>query len=88
MAAVSLADSGRSRVLNMDTEQIEQALRNRAPHHEATFVVEQLPGGGWQAAFKREDDDDFVVLSAEARTREDAVRQLYEADELDDLRGG
>jgi len=44
-----------------------------------------LPGGGWQAAFKRADD---VILSAEASTREEALQQLYEEDELEDLRGG
>jgi hypothetical protein len=72
----------------MDTEQVEQALRQRAGHHDATFVVEQLPGGGWQAAFKRPDEGDYIVLSAEASTREEAVQELYESDELEDLRGG
>jgi hypothetical protein len=72
----------------MDTEQVEQALRQRAEHHDAAFVVEELPGGGWQAAFKRPDEDDYVVLSAEAGSREEAVQELYESDELEDLRGG
>ncbi len=72
----------------MDTDQVEQALRQRAGHHDATLVVEELPGGGWRAAFTRPDEDDFVVLSAEAGTRDEAVRKLYESDELEDLRGG
>jgi hypothetical protein len=72
----------------MDTDQVEQALRQRAGHHDATLAVEQLPGGAWRAAFQRPDEDDFVVLSAEAATREEALQQLYESDELEDLRGG
>jgi len=72
----------------MDTDQVEQALHQRAGHHDATLVVEQLAGGNWQAAFKRPHEGDFVVLSAAAGTREAALQQLYESDELEDLRGG
>jgi hypothetical protein len=72
----------------MDTDQVEQALRQRAGHHDAALTVEQLAGGGWQAAFRRPEEENFVVLSAEAATREEALQKLYESDELEDLRGG
>ena len=70
----------------METEEIEQHLRQRSAHHDADLRVAELDDGGWHAAFVR--DNGSELLAADGADRAAALQGLYELDELEDLAGG